>query len=230
MYSPWTQISTWTLTHAQHCDLALESCLIQNHLSLSLSPSLSHAAPRFPGVILEKNLLSCCPKISWGYPGKKSLNKDYIQSKILSVVQKEFLCRNRDIPLWAILPTLFPLSAPHSEQRPQHVNWSLLGSQIKLRDQNIFNHIHMRALARISFPEAEHNWTIRPGGIAGEVDIWNSAWRIRGMKSVTLHVSLNLHSNTSLSNIDQGLAEIWLECKFSVPQNKSIYWTVHIFL
>ena len=52
-----------------------------------------------------------------------------------------------------------------------HVNCGLLGFKIWLRDQNIFNHIHMRALARISFPAADHTWTIRSCGFAGEMDI-----------------------------------------------------------
>jgi len=36
----------------------------------------------------------------------------------------------------------------------------------------------MRALARISFPTADHTWMIRSFGIAGEVGIWTHALRI----------------------------------------------------
>ena len=151
-------------------------------------------------------------------------------SKILSVALKELLCRNRDIPPWAILPQHFPLSAPHGEQLTTNMYYSLLASHFVLKDQNIFNHNHMRALARVRFPAEEHTWKMRFCGFAGEVFICNCAWCIWQMKSVPLHVSLNLHSNTGLSNIDQGMADNGPECKVSVTQIQSIYATVHIFI
>ena len=40
--------------------------------------------------------------------------------------------------------------------------------------------------------------------------------------SVTLHVSWNLHQNTSLRNLDQGLAANGPDCKPSVTQTQSI--------
>ena len=39
------------------------------------------------------------------------------------------------------------------------------------------------------------------------------------MEYVTLNVSLNLHSKTRISNIDQGMAYNGAECKSSVTQN-----------
>ena len=59
---------------------------------------------------------------------------------------------------------------------PPHVICGLLGSQIGLRGQNIFNHIHMRTLARISFPREDHTLTIRFYWFTGEVNILTSAW------------------------------------------------------
>ena len=185
------------------------------------------------------SLKSCCPKISWGYPGKKFLSQDLTQhfNSFLIPHPKYFQWSRKNSSVGIETFHIGP-SSPHSSHCqplmvnswPQHVNWSLLGSQIKLRDQNIFNHIHMRALARISFSAAEHNETIRSCGFTGEVYIWNSAWRIWEMKSMSLNVSLNLHWNTSLSNVEQGLADNWIECKFSFTQKQSIYGTVHIFL
>lgn len=52
-----------------------------------------------------------------------------------------------------------------------NVYCSLLCSQIWNSDQNIFNHIHMRALEIIGFPAANHIWMIRSCGFAGEVEI-----------------------------------------------------------
>ena len=43
------------------------------------------------------------------------------------------------------------------------------------------------------------------------------------MKSVTLHVSGNWHTNTSMSTIEQGLADNGPEHKFLVTQNQSLF-------
>ena len=100
------------------------------------------------------------------------------------------------------------------------VLWSCW-SQIWPRDQNIFNHIHMRALAKISFPPAPH-LDDQTSVFSGEVDIWTCDMIILEMNSVTPHDSLNWHPNTSLSTLDKGLADNGPECKFSVTQ-KSLY-------
>ena len=51
---------------------------------------------------------------------------------------------------------------------------------------------------------------------------WCSAWGILQLMSGSFHVSLNLHQNTCLSNLDQGLADNGPECKYSVNQTQSI--------
>ena len=50
------------------------------------------------------------------------------------------------------------------------------------------------------------------------------------MKSVTLHVSVNWHPNTSLSTLEQGLADNGTEHKLSVTQNLSLFGTLLIIL
>ena len=50
------------------------------------------------------------------------------------------------------------------------------------------------------------------------------------MKSVTLHVSLNLHQNKGLSKLDKGLAENGLECLFCHPNLIYIWYTPHLSL
>ena len=52
--------------------------------------------------------------------------------------------------------------------------------------------------------------------------MWSSAWGIQELMSVTLHVSLHFHQNSSTSNLDQGLADNGLECKSSVTQMQSV--------
>lgn len=46
-------------------------------------------------------------------------------------------------------------------------------SQISLRDLNISNHIHMRALALINLPAADSTCMIRSWEFSGEVDLWS---------------------------------------------------------
>ena len=91
-------------------------------------------------------------------------------------------------------------------------------STIWLIDKIIFKHIHVRALARISVPAADHSLMIRYSGIAGEVDIWTHAWGIYEMKSVTFHVSLNWHPNTVWAPLTNDLAGNGPECKISIAQ------------
>ena len=80
-------------------------------------------------------------------------------------------------------------------------------SNIWHRDQQIFNHVHMRALVKISLPAAGPNWMIRSCGFAGDVDLWTRAQGILEMKFLSLHVSGNWHLNTSLSTLEHGLAD-----------------------
>ena len=124
-FFPWIQISsrsTDTCPALRSCPgLFLESkspLSLSLSLSLSLTFSLLHslsnpAAPRITGVILydisqrgelSKYLHSIYP------PGSDQ------PSKTKSVVHNYFICRKRDIPLWAILLPLFPLSALRTDR------------------------------------------------------------------------------------------------------------------
>lgn len=139
MYLSWSRIATLTLTHAQHWDNALGSCLIQHLLYLSLSCMW---------ILLPQDLLV----LHW----KKSLTQEYSPrlywtfsfhsnppSKILSVVQSDLFCKNKDIPSWAFLHQFFLLSTLMVNSWQQHVNCSLLDSEIWLRDKKYFQpHSH----------------------------------------------------------------------------------------
>ena len=126
--------------------------------SLSLCVCLYHfllnsTATIFPLLILEK--LSQTGEPSKSLPNIFSPSY-HPPSKVQSVFQKEHLCQNRDIQTRSIFPPLIQLSDIHSDPLTTscgpHSYWLKFG----LRDQYLFNHIHMRALSRISFPEADH--------------------------------------------------------------------------
>lgn len=161
----------------------LGCCLNQNiflSLSFSLSPSLTlslsnPASPSIPGVILYdisqlgeqfKSLQNIFP------PGS------YPTTKLKSVVQNYLLCRNRDIPTQAIVPSLFPLSAHHSYSLTTSCVLQSTWFQISLKDKNFFIHVHINALARISFPRQ-----ITPGSsfLLDFVGSWASGLMLGGI-------------------------------------------------
>ena len=213
LFLPWNQISTW---NTDTCS-ALRACpglFLESKFPVSLSHNV---APSFPGVIREK--------IS--QPGMQNMPLPHIfppylnpPSKIQLVLQEEHHFRNRAILNRTILPTIFPLSVT---RWPPHGKCGLLGSQIWLRDQNTFNHVHMSAIARFSFPIWDHTSMIRSWGFTGKADMWSNAWGFRNRSLWFLFFSLKLHVNLSLSKLDQNLADNWLAFKTSVTQNKSIW-------
>ena len=89
-------------------------------------------------------------------------------SKIIVVLQKEFLCMNRDFPTWAILHALFPYSALNGDMP---TTTAVFMVKISLIYEKVFNHFHMRDLAKISFP-ADHTLKIRSSTVYGVVNIW----------------------------------------------------------
>ena len=139
-------------------------------------------------------------------------------------------CRYWDVPTEAIFPPHFLMSALLINRLTTSSVLCYTGSQIWLSDQHIFNSVHKRSLARITFPEADYTWMIRFSGFAVEVDIWTHAWGIWEMKYETLHVWLNCHPNTGLSTLDLGLADNGAECKFSVTPKQSLPGTLLILL
>ena len=64
----------------------------------------------------------------------------------------------------------------------------------------------------------------------GELDFKAHDGGIQEMRSVTLHVSVNWHPNTSLSTLEQGLADNGPENNFSVTQIQSLFATLLIFV
>ena len=102
-----------------------------------------------------------------------------------------------------------------------HSTWS----KISLRDQHIFQQVHMRDETIISLTAADPTWTIRHCGFAGEVDHWTQSWEIYVMKSVTPHISMNCYENKILSTLEQDLSDNEPEHKCSVTQNKSQFGT-----
>ena len=182
---PWGQISSWNpdklLAFKSGPGLLLESkSPFSTTDSLSLCVCLYHfllnsTATRFPLLILEK----------LSQPGEPSKSLPNIfspsyhpPSKVQSVILKVPLFRNRYTPTRAILLQVIQIAPLHTEPLITFCglwfNWLKFG----LRDQNLFNHIHRRALSRTRFPEADHKRKIRYCGFAGEVDKWSSAWGI----------------------------------------------------
>ena len=135
------------------------------------------------------SLESCFPKIYWEHTGENISSRiavevftqhfptifaSTIQNKIS--VQKETLCMNSDIPTRAIHHTLYPLSDFHGDPLTTSCDLQFTWFQNCTQKSKFFNHTHMRALARISFPRADHTWMIRSCWFSGEVNILTSAW------------------------------------------------------
>jgi len=157
---------------AQCLHLALYCFLKQNllNVSLYLSPNSSFtlwnlAAPRIPGVILEE--ISEPKGQPKSLPNNLSLSSDPT-SKLHMVVQEENSLGIETFQLGH--PPSILLLIRHWCWNVEHliVLWSTC-LQIALRDQNIFNHIHMKALPRISIMQQTTTWWSRCG-FAGEVD------------------------------------------------------------
>jgi len=156
--------------------------LLESISPLSLSPLhfylllflTNSPAPNLPVVILDE--------ISQPGVQSKSLPKIFPpSSNPLSnnqvVIQKELLCCYRDIQIRH--PThILLLSVLHIDLLSTSFVLRSSVSHIWLRDQHIFNHVHMRALARISLPAEDPTWMIRSCGFAGEDNLWTSAWGI----------------------------------------------------
>lgn len=128
LFLPWNRISTWntdTCWVLRYCPgLQLDW---KNHI-FSLFPSsiapllctsllfslciLNPAVPIFPRVILD--VISQQGEQSKTLPNNFPPYSDH-PSKIQSVLQKEHLCKKRDIPKWDHLPPIFPLSVLHGD-------------------------------------------------------------------------------------------------------------------
>ena len=91
-------------------------------------------------------------------------------------------------------------------------------SNISLRDEHIFIHIHMRALARNSLPAADPTCIIRSSGYTGEVDFWTEVCSIYEKKTSTLDVSVKWHPYNCLSTLEQGLVDNDHSAHFLLPQ------------
>lgn len=184
--------ATWTrdnLSELRYCpEHLLESsmllsltCSLYLSFSLLLSPSLylslslsNASATIFPGLMLRK------------YLSKESSPNLYptfsLPHVILHPVYNQW---SRKSIYWGIFTFQLRQTSPKSSYFqhfivtwPRHMNCGVLGSQIWFRVQKILNHVHMRALASISFAEADHSLMIRYSGFAGVLDIWNCDWGI----------------------------------------------------
>ena len=158
-YTPETQTPAW------HWDRALDPSLNQNLLSLTLSLSTSPSFP-FVRILLPQGYLWC----SWiTYLRQDSHPSLYPTFLIYLLIPYQIYLRwSRKNPSVGIdtfqlghpTPTLPIVS--HSEW-PTDTSYVLvfMWFHIWLRDKHIFNHVHMRALARISLPAAHPTWIIR---------------------------------------------------------------------
>ena len=117
------------------------------------------------------------------------------------------------------------MSALHSDPLTTSCVLLFMWSHIWPRDQHISNQVHMRTLARIILSELNPTWKIRTCGFAGVVDLWTWACFIWEKKCVFLHVSVNWHPNTSLSTLEQGLAENRSKHIYSVTHIQSLFVT-----
>ena len=88
----------------------------------------------------------------------------------------------------------------------------------------------MSALARISISEADPTWIISTSGFDGVVYLCTLACGTWEMKSVSLHISVISHLNTSQGTLEQALADHRPEGKCSVTLNQSLFGTLLILL
>ena len=175
LFLPWSRRSTWTTDST----LALRSGHGQL-LELKSPPPLS--------VLLSISLQEYFHKISSVDPGKNmSAGKavqdftKYFPSVSCSPIQNSLFSRQSAsvgieiFQLWPSSPPIIQLSPFHWDTSKTSCALCSIWLKFGLRNQNLFNHIHMRALSRISFPAADHTRKIRSCGFAGEVDTWSSA-------------------------------------------------------
>ena len=177
LFLPWI----WTFIWNTDTSLVLRSCpwlLVESNSPLSLPISfflflLNSTATRFPLLILKIYLShESCPSL---YPMFPSVL--WSPNKIESLFQKEPLCGIETFQLGlSPLPPVIQLSDLHWD--PLKTSCELCTNLLKfgLRYQKLFNHIHIRALSRISFPAADNRRKIRSGGFSGEVERCSSAW------------------------------------------------------
>ena len=166
-YPPGTQTPVW------HWDFVLGCFLNKILLSLYLST--------FPSFILSWIFLTLFyPWSSW----KTYLSQEWSPSlwkntflpssdpllHNLLVVPKELLYYYRDNP--SPTPPIFSTAQLPTDHL---IDMLYAWSHILLSDQHIFNHVHMRALARISLPAANPPWMISSCGFSEEVDLWTHA-------------------------------------------------------
>ena len=179
-----------------------------------LSPSLS--LPPFHSLAYSSFTLSRvnCPKNTCGDPGWNISARRALRflpnifppfsdttSKIHSVVPKVLLCRNRDIPTWANIPPLFPMSALQGDMLTTSCALWSKWSQIWLIDPNIINLIHMRVLSRIIFPTADHSWIL--WGEQLDSFLGNLGNEVCDSSCLTELAS----ENTCMNTLDLGLAD-----------------------
>lgn len=186
-YIPESQTLIW------HTNSALDYRLNQNLVSLSVSLSLSLSLPLSlppnlsPLFLPSLSNASFCPKFICCYPGCNITTKISVQGIIQYFpsalwVPIQYIWRSgknfsRYVKTFHFVhPTtnllLLLLSRPAQWPTDYLIGTAVYMVQYLLRNENPFNHIHMRALARSTFPAANHIWITSCWGYAGEVHLW----------------------------------------------------------